>query len=963
MLNEHQLPGLSQQSREEAFTKRYPQLLAWALRLTNQHRALAEDLVQDAFIQFTRARTSLDDIENLNGYLRRMLRNMNLSRLSRTAEQMQERTVSIAEQELLQLASDSTELQRHLQTREELHRICEYACKRKESSRAGSVLILRFFLEYSPIEIAQVLCCSRHCVDQWQRFARREIKLYLEHPSRLKFVTAKSAAANHQVRPRNARVGLAEELRDVVFNSCSGECLEPAELKEIYLTASEETLTSEKVGHIVSCDKCLDEVNAILGLPLLAERYQADPPSSRPKPPGASGGGRDDGPTDLSGKFAKRLSEVVEHEPKELRICVNSIPVGSLTVSDSNEVCLNLAEDEEITFIEIFSEQDVRLLFFALPETGADETEQWAEIELSDRRVLKVILDSFNGRSLRVNYSTALAPALSIEKPRLKTGLARISEFISAFLSGKAWVTPAMVTAIIAAIVIGTMFFWRPARSSKELLAQASQRESVVALTTADVVHRTLLLQERNAAGKTISSHRIETWQDSLGRRRVQRVFDETNQLIAGAWEQADGSRTIYHHGAPLLRDQAHQLLLDGDTWRIDLSATQFNSLIGSGGATQLQESETNYVIRWDGETGPFNEEPRLIMATLTLDRTSLTAVKLVLRVKRGTELREYQFTETAGERINSGNVPTNVFSIDEVSSPVLLRSKDQFTKHPFPNATVSKTRSSVASTELEVELEHLLYQAKEDRSEQIALTRTSDGYLHIEGVVDSNARRSELLKALDQVRGNPLVKIHLQTVGEAIRTKATATERSVARTVEDTPDLVPMDRALREYFTTSRHLSSNDLDGAVRNFSSSVVNRAYRGLFHAIELNRLVNRFSDIQLQTMSPDARAKWLQMIRAHVKAFDRETTQLITDLELVLPNEAESAFKQESSITSDAQLRSAVERLHKNALTTNTAIGAAFTTSSNGSTAGVKAKEFWRSLLMSKQLAEQISRYQD
>ena len=225
MLNEHQLPGLSQQSREEAFTKRYPQLLAWALRLTNQHRAHAEDLVQDAFIQFTRARTSLDDIENLDGYLRRMLRNMNLSRLSRTAEQMQERTVSIAEQELLQLASDSTELQRHLQTREELHRICEYACKRKESSRAGSVLILRFFLEYSPVEIAQVLCCSRHCVDQWQRFARREIKLYLEHPSRLKFVTAKSAATNYQVKPRNARIGLAEELRDIVFNSCSGACL------------------------------------------------------------------------------------------------------------------------------------------------------------------------------------------------------------------------------------------------------------------------------------------------------------------------------------------------------------------------------------------------------------------------------------------------------------------------------------------------------------------------------------------------------------------------------------------------------------------------------------------------------------------------------------------------------------------------------------------------------------------
>ena len=57
------------ESREEVFTKRYRQLLAWALRLTNQHRAAAEDLVQDAFIQFTRARTSLDEIENVDCYI------------------------------------------------------------------------------------------------------------------------------------------------------------------------------------------------------------------------------------------------------------------------------------------------------------------------------------------------------------------------------------------------------------------------------------------------------------------------------------------------------------------------------------------------------------------------------------------------------------------------------------------------------------------------------------------------------------------------------------------------------------------------------------------------------------------------------------------------------------------------------------------------------------------------------
>src|SRR5690349_1506349 len=201
------------ETREEVFTKRYGQLLAWALRLTNQHRASAEDLVQDAFIQFTRGRTSLAEIENVDGYLHRMLRNMNLSRLSRIAEQIQGKTISIAEQELLQLDSHTVELQRRLQFHEDLQRICQYACIRKETSRAGSVLILRFFFEYTPIEIAQVLCSSRHCVDQWQRVARREVKLYLEDPTRLKFVNRQPQISLPRIQLLDGQDSLPDQIR------------------------------------------------------------------------------------------------------------------------------------------------------------------------------------------------------------------------------------------------------------------------------------------------------------------------------------------------------------------------------------------------------------------------------------------------------------------------------------------------------------------------------------------------------------------------------------------------------------------------------------------------------------------------------------------------------------------------------------------------------------------------------
>src|SRR4051794_40508261 len=72
-------------SYEDLFIQRYERLLAWALRLTERDRGRAEDLVHDTFIQFTLSRPDLGAIENLDGYLRVMMRNMHLSQVRRSA--------------------------------------------------------------------------------------------------------------------------------------------------------------------------------------------------------------------------------------------------------------------------------------------------------------------------------------------------------------------------------------------------------------------------------------------------------------------------------------------------------------------------------------------------------------------------------------------------------------------------------------------------------------------------------------------------------------------------------------------------------------------------------------------------------------------------------------------------------------------------------------------------------------
>ena len=406
MLDQRRVAAQPDEKRERLFTERYEGLLAWAIRLTNQQRDAAEDLVQDAFVQFVLGRTRLEEIENIDGYLRRMLRYMYLSRLSRSAQHLHETALSVADYDSGRLSWTAIEPPRRMQAFEELHQICTYACSRKESSRAGSVLILRFFHEYFPTEIAAVLNSSRHCVDQWQQLARREAKLFMNEPRRLRFVNAKTTSDKPKIKYLKSDCDLMLELRQIIFSSCQGECLTQAELIEIYSEGQPDSLTTPKLAHIVSCPACLDAVNRRVGLPLLAERYRTASQGPKEPPGDATGGGASGGGSgDMTKKFAHRLRETHEHKPHELRIAVNGTLVSSLKVSsDLSELNLNLTPDDPVEFVEVTSEQGVQLLFFSI-DPAAPQDEQWAWIELSAGRFLEACLEDENGPTLRVVYN------------------------------------------------------------------------------------------------------------------------------------------------------------------------------------------------------------------------------------------------------------------------------------------------------------------------------------------------------------------------------------------------------------------------------------------------------------------------------------------------------------------------------------------------------------------------------
>ena len=1047
MLDQRRVAVQPDEKREQLFTERYESLLGWAMRLTNQQREAAEDLVQDAFVQFVLGRTRLEEIENIDGYLRRMLRYMHVSRLNRSAQLLHDTALSVADYDSCQIGWTAIEPPRRMQAFEELHQICTYACSRKESSRAGSVLILRFFHDYFPTEIAAILNTSRHCVDQWQRLARREAKLFMTEPARLRFVNAMPLSTRPQIKYLKSDCDLMLELRQMIFNSRGGECLAQAELEEIYTASRPDALTTAKLAHIVSCPFCLDAVNTLLSLPLLAQRYRTEPSeANEPKePPGdATGGGASGGGSgELREKFAHRLRETHEHKPQELRIAVNGYPVSSLKVSsDLSELDLNLTPDDPVEFVEVSSEQGVQMLFFSIDPNGS-QSEQWAWIELSDGRSLEARFRNDNGPGLHVIYKDPVpaesyitgdalnanilsSPLFAVPDAEAKqTNGGTVSRLGSWFKS----VTDRLKTAFSRPLVAGEttsapvenslvdklsdssaqvskapLKLLNPARDFEQrqssrlgwlivlvsvvaiagfLLFKASLTRTLSATALLEnagvaeqanytvpdrVRHRFINLEERRSAeGAIVAQRKIEIWENHTTGTRAQRLYDQSNRLLGAAWQKADGSRTIYHHGSkpqsqPSLATPENLLLNLEDIWQLEPSARSFATLIAEPVLAEVEERSTTYVLRY--EKGRTIGASQLLKATLTLSKSDLHAIEQTLLLQRGGELREYRFVEAGLELRPAKDVAPGVFEIEpeltggagEHGKPGDWALRDLTTSRVPPEPSTSMP--PVASAELEVDVAYLLNQAKADRNEQVNLTRSAGGSLRVEGVVDSQERRAEFLRALAPVSNNPAVRIEIQTVAEAMQRRVSGGAVTVQE-AEPTNDTVAADAELRRYFAKS---DPGATDEAIRSYSSRVVNQAYAALFQAIELKRLINRFANVDMRTVAPDARAKWLAMVRDHASAFERQNAGLRQQIQPVFFPQAPVGAAEEIVIENDADLARAVERLHKLALSNNDVIRAAFTISAQSSASAIKSANFWQTLQRADRLAQRIQQYQ-
>ncbi len=487
------------------------------------------------------------------------------------------------------------------------------------------------------------------------------------------------------------------------------------------------------------------------------------------------------------------------------------------------------------------------------------------------------------------------------------------------------------------------------------------------------------MLEEREPDGKTLSRRRIEIWHSAAKGVTARRLYDEKGRLLSGEWAKAGSAGAIYrsHHAAREPRVEfrnPQSAIRSSELWQLSPSARDFIALIGSREATSFEERNGAYVISY--------EQPRseaggagVVKATLTLSRADLHVNELTLLVRgddfnsksanRNPKFLEYRFTESAFERRAPDTVAPSVLEPD---SELLVPAAEPESRNAKLETTTPATGSEspapvLATADLEAEVLRLLNEAGADMDDQTNVARTSDGRLSVSGVVETEGRRAEILRALAPVMSNPAVTVKVETVAEVVKRQkqspSSSGPTSVQR-VEVTKAEFPVEEDVRRYLGKEEGRA----DEEVRQFAARILNRSRLIMSEAGTLKRLAGQFSAEDLRNMSSKARAKWLGVVRAHARNCEQEARKLRQELQPIFsPGGSPGADTNQMEIEDDASLARATVRLFDLVSANDRVIRSAFTISAEASaTTAIKSPQFWGLLKSAETLAGTIARNQ-
>jgi hypothetical protein len=423
---------------------------------------------------------------------------------------------------------------------------------------------------------------------------------------------------------------------------------------------------------------------------------------------------------------------------------------------------------------------------------------------------------------------------------------------------------------LIAALGLILLRAERPV-SAQELLRRTTQAETLsLGRVGEPVVYRRLLVKRVGSSEPVV----WESWSDAQRKQFRQRVADRRGLRFLRADERE----------TPAVIAELEQIFRAN---RFDpqhpLSAAAFAEWRKAIKIKAETVSEINEGLR----LGTTRQEPYSINtvteASLVVRKSDWHAIALYLNVQAENEIRAYELNETAYEVLPLQALP--VFADPAPASPAAsVAPKAPPAAPSLPTSPASPT--AVELQNAEVSALYALHQAQADLGEQIEVLREGTGGVVAQGLVETDARKEQLTRAL---AGIPLVAVRIQSVEAMARQAASQAPRSSEivpfndSAPREAPERSAFDRRLAQYFTAQGE-SRKNAELKLVELSNAVLAESSAMQLEAWALRRLAERFS--VGRELTPAARQRIEEMLRHHVARLKERTRALQGRLEPVL-----------------------------------------------------------------------------
>ncbi len=903
--------------REKIFFEHEKYLKTRALRLTRGSHEDADDLMQDLFVRFIQSEAAVDtsNVDRVRGYLYRTLANLYSSKLLSTGSGTLT-SLDAVDYDSMEFALTAIDRSQLMHVHSDLARICEYACIRRRSSRAGSVLILRFFFDYYPSEIVRILRTSSTAVNKLTETARLEAKVYLTRPGSLHFLgqSPRPAISFPRYLP-NEPVALFAELRRLIFKQAEGTCPAPGELEKAYAEETKEQVTTQELAHIVTCTSCLERLNRLLHLPTLRERFSDDSydPNGGNFPPSSTGskGG-------TLRKMRKKLADTFEHRPRKLQLAVNGEIHSAHDVTSSvSRFQIKLKPFSHPEFIDIRSDQGLRLLYLDLQ---TDEFEQQlttrAEAGFSEGRSLALEVSLNDGCPVvTVHYHDPMLDersedwafeqelqSLAIREEEIplsvpswkRFGLGAGKRFLSLFpgLDRRWSLAIALTLGLLAYLFIATEVKVTHRNSAPSVTAASlldeAKRAASLAIPPHGAVHQTFSFEVRSGKGKLLQAGRVEALRSTIPRRSAMRLTTSTGKLLAGRWSSASGNVSTYSTRQGLRRstDPTPVPFTSENAWLHMPEASDFEALSGGADNLQVQHDRAGYDLSVAEATRISSSG--LTSANLVLASDTKRPIAETFRLVDGGETRVYRFQELSFEVVPADRVLDSDFDPD-----------------PELSANVARpTGSGEFDAHYALQALQLLSNLGPDVERIVDLNRSPNGELELNGVFATTAEKEDVVRVFRplQIQSHGLMKLALHANDEPAQAKvaSAATKIEALDPIPVDTEHIPLDSKFRSALS-SQGLSGEALDSRILMLASTARHRASAIHRETWTIRQIAaNDFSFRELRNMPPEDKMLWLTLLDKHIRSLDGELVSLNRDLSPLFPNQ-ETMSSQISSRT--------------------------------------------------------------